>query len=440
MGYFNFYILKEFYKRNKKLFYKLILFITIFFIVSIIKNKCYGFSYNGSNYVDIKQNNDTYRIVTDRPFVVIPGLFNTNTINILNAYSGQPVSVSVFKNGTDYYGSQISGAHILTGDIVLNSSNNSTITNHKGYCIVFRYDNSIHNYIEYADYSTPTIINSTVPTWSFTNLQIVLGSGIMPYPHTERWDFTLNVKHNGTLYNYNVNDNLSSVTYYDGSSAYDIVGYGKIAIIRYDLLSNAILRNNDIVEFNLKTDFTYNNNGTITDYYNLGTYTLNITNDNDTMAGLQTVNDNIQNVNNNVQETTEAVEDNTRAIEHLEDTITDDTVESSADDLPSIDVGDPSQDGIDNIFQSIYNAFCVGQAQDIIFPIPFTNKNITLNPYYVRDMLNNNGASWVYTLIQVFWGYLIGRYIVSDISKKITKIKSGNIENIENENIKEEML
>ena len=127
-------------------------------------------------------------------------------------------------------------------------------------------------------------------------------------------------------------------------------------------------------------------------------------------------------------------------IEDVKDTLTDDTIQSTASDLPSTNIQDPTESGISTIFQSIYNAFCTGQAQDIVFPIPFTNKNITLSPYYVSDMLNNNGASWVYVLIQAFWGYLIGRFIVSDISKKIDKVKSGNIENIENTNIKEDML
>lgn len=138
-------------------------------------------------------------------------------------------------------------------------------------------------------------------------------------------------------------------------------------------------------------------------------------------------------INNNLEQVSSNIED-------VNDTLTDDTVESSASDLPSTDVQDPSEAGIANIFQSIYNAFCTGEAQDIVFPIPFTDKNITLSPYYVRDMLNNNGAGWVYALIQAFWGYLIGRFVVSDISKKIDKVKSGNIENIENSNIKEEML
>ena len=127
-------------------------------------------------------------------------------------------------------------------------------------------------------------------------------------------------------------------------------------------------------------------------------------------------------------------------LEDLNDTITDDTIESTASDLPSTNVTDPTQNGINNIFQSIYNAFCIGQAQDIIFPIPFTNKSITLSPNYVKDMLTNNNATWIYTLIQAFWGYLIGRFIVYDVMKKINKIKSGDIEQLETSNIKGDML
>lgn len=112
----------------------------------------------------------------------------------------------------------------------------------------------------------------------------------------------------------------------------------------------------------------------------------------------------------------------------------------SANDLPSISVNDPTQDGIGTIFQALYNAFCTGNAQNIVFPIPFTNKNITLDPYYVQNMLQQNNASWVLTFIQAFWGYLFGRFIIKDMASKIRKIKSGNIEGLQDTNIKEEML
>ena len=155
---------------------------------------------------------------------------------------------------------------------------------------------------------------------------------------------------------------------------------------------------------------------------------------NQTNTLTNSIDSNFEDTNEELQAVQDKIEETNDKLDDLNDTITDDSIESSATDLPSISVNDPTSSGIDDIFTSIYNAFCTGNAQDIVFPIPFTNKNITLSPYYVRDMLNNNNAGWIYTLIQAFWGYLIGRFIVSDISRKIDKIKSGNIENIENNN------
>lgn len=144
--------------------------------------------------------------------------------------------------------------------------------------------------------------------------------------------------------------------------------------------------------------------------------------------------------NNQMADFITGQESTTNAINDLNDTISDDTITSSASDLPSINVNDPSANGINNIFNLFYNAFCTGQPQDIVFPIPFTNKNITLSPNYVRDMCNNNGASWIVTFIDAFWQFLVAVFVIRDVSKKINKIKTGDIENIENENIKEAML
>ena len=49
-----------------------------------------------------------------------------------------------------------------------------------------------------------------------------------------------------------------------------------------------------------------------------------------------------------IQDQTQAIEDQTQAIEDINSTITDDTITSSASDLPSINVTDPSQNGIGN--------------------------------------------------------------------------------------------
>lgn len=62
-------------------------------------------------------------------------------------------------------------------------------------------------------------------------------------------------------------------------------------------------------------------------------------------------------------------------------------------------------------------------------------------PYnLVSNIVNGSAFSWVKTIINTFWYYLVARYILIDIINKFEKIQSGNIENLENENIKEDML
>lgn len=75
-----------------------------------------------------------------------------------------------------------------------------------------------------------------------------------------------------------------------------------------------------------------------------------------------------------------------------------------------------------------------------MFPIPNTDKNITLSANYTYNMLNTDDNRWLITIIQAFWWYIISRFIITDIIDKIRKIKQGNFENIENSNIKEDML
>lgn len=196
------------------------------------------------------------------------------------------------------------------------------------------------------------------------------------------------------------------------------------------------------------------NGGTQTLAYDLGIYQLTITGtqaDQINEDSQRYIQDNINSNTNKIvskmdevissqQETTQAVDRNTEAVEHLENTITDSNIDDDSINLPTDNSNDITADGLNGIFTSIYNAFCTGNAQDIIFPIPFTNKSITLSANYVRNMLTNNGASWIILLIEAFWWYLISRFIIKDITNKITKIKSGDIESIESTNIKGDML
>lgn len=150
--------------------------------------------------------------------------------------------------------------------------------------------------------------------------------------------------------------------------------------------------------------------------------------------------DNNKELQDKIDNQTNAINNQTQSIDNINNSITDSTVDNSSIDLPTDNTADPTQSGVDNIFQTIYNSFTSGTAQDIVLPIPFTNKSITIEANYLYNALRNNNANWIINIIQAFYWYIISRFIIKDIMGKIRKIKQGNFENIQNSNIKEDML
>ena len=276
------------------------------------------------------------------------------------------------------------------------------------------YELGFHDFFDYLN-DLPYIVNSIndIETWNFDYLTINCGT-VNPYS-----SFYLDCDYEGYTFSYDYLVKYTTIT-------------NNIATIRIpkSLLNESIvLRNGFNFSFNLQARTPQ---GQVL-FYELGSYTLNLTTEQEEQINEDSNKQVLSDISNNQKETTQA-------IENLENTITNSNIDDSSIDLPIDNSTDITQDGLNGIFTSIYNAFCVGQPQDIVFPIPFTNKSITLQPNYVRNMLNSVGATWVITIIEAFWWYLISRYIIKDITSKITKIKSGNIESIENTNIKGDML
>lgn len=483
MGYFNIYILKKII--NKLFNKKTLLFIVIFLLLLFIaKNSFCAFTLNSQiNYIGFSSSdlqlvnnaitnfmaNDTGtldNLTLDGVFIIADN--TDNTIPYKAYFYNRNLFGSLYLT---YNNNQlcITGSSLTTTQRcrVVSIKTNGTYSSGTARLRYFPlinentvgtnyniYTNSSLNTIAYPDIENSRIpiqitnSSSNISNWNFNYLNII-GDDLYATNNQRTVDYALNcIINNSSTYTYNV----TSYGYRE-DEAYNHFNY--LNIPRNKILYNCNIQPNDTVQFILVQTLTSKLNGdTLTETYNLGTYTLTITSqqaqDINNQSDKTLAYDNTQAIEHQtevieqqtevIEQQTDAINQTTDAVESLENTISDDTVTSSASDLPSVNVNDPSQNGINNIFQSIYNAFCTGQAQDIIFPIPFTNKNITLNPYYISNMLNNNGATWIYTLIQAFWGYLIGRYIVKDVSKKITKIKGGNIENLENENIKEDML
>lgn len=140
------------------------------------------------------------------------------------------------------------------------------------------------------------------------------------------------------------------------------------------------------------------------------------------------------------QKQIDAINKQTEQQKETKDFLKDDNIDDSNIALPSIETNDITEDGIDNIFTAIYNGLTSGEARDIVLPFPFTNKSIIIPANYTEQFLTTSVFSPIYLIIQAFYWYIIARFIVKDIASKFEKIKSGNIENLENNNIKTEML
>ena len=279
----------------------------------------------------------------------------------------------------------------------------------------------------------PFIVNNTDTIINFSFNYLTINAGNLPY--NDYYEIRYTYPNVNTIYTANI-DKFKTL---DNNILY-------FNIPKSFFTNDIVIRSGSRISFDL-IKYHRQQPAVTSKTFGLGSYILNLTTEEETIINEDSNKQLLSDINNQQQETTNAInnlnnsqQETTNAINNLDNTITDTNIDDNSINLPTDNSNDITQDGLNGIFTSIYNAFCVGQAQDIIFPIPFTNKNITLQANYVRDMLSNNGATWLITIIEAFWWYLISRYIVKDITNKITKIKSGNIEDIENTNIKGDML
>lgn len=287
-------------------------------------------------------------------------------------------------------------------------------------------DNS--NYLEQQyfvePYIEPYIENTTeeIEQWDFDYLLINLGDYNPYYTYIDFLTlrtFDLEYTYNNITYSMNVDNYFEQIT-----------GQFYIKIPITALTDNINIRNDSTISFNLKASGRF----VSPDNLPLGDYTLTLT----TGQEEEINEDSSKYVQGQILEQQQQTN---QKLDNLDNTINNSNIDNITNDtLPSDDTQDITASGVNGIFSSIYNAFCIGNPQDIVFPIPFTDKNITLSPYYVSNMLTTSNASWVITIIQAFWWYLISRFIIKDVMNKINKIKSGEIEEIETTNIRGDML
>lgn len=153
---------------------------------------------------------------------------------------------------------------------------------------------------------------------------------------------------------------------------------------------------------------------------------------------LDTISDQIQAKQDEIKnEVTKQGTEINNSVNKVDSSINNSDVSADSSSLPSDNTSDITADGFNNIFNQLYKTFTTQTAQDLVITIPFTQKSFTINS---KTVYAGADLGFVKTLIQTFWYFVISYFIVQDIAKKINKIKSGDIENVQEDNIKEDLL
>lgn len=99
---------------------------------------------------------------------------------------------------------------------------------------------------------------------------------------------------------------------------------------------------------------------------------------------------------------------------------------------------DITQDGFNSIFTTLQTYFTSNNGGSMVLNIPFTNKSITISKATVYGHFKQ--LSTVENLASLAWYFVISLYIVKQVQKMINKIKSGNLEDVVDNNIKADIL
>ena len=99
---------------------------------------------------------------------------------------------------------------------------------------------------------------------------------------------------------------------------------------------------------------------------------------------------------------------------------------------------DITQNGFNSIFNTLHSYFTSNSGGSLTFTLPFVNKSITISKATVfGDFIQ---LSTIENFASLVWYFVISLYIVKSIQRMINKIKSGNLEEVVDNNIKADIL
>lgn len=127
-------------------------------------------------------------------------------------------------------------------------------------------------------------------------------------------------------------------------------------------------------------------------------------------------------------------------IDKINDSINNDNVEDSSITMVEDSSENPTDTGFDNIFTTIYNAFCNTSSTPLNITIPYIDESFIIQPNMLSSSLKKDSRlNALLFFIQSFWWFKISLFIFKDVNNYIEEFKNGNI-TTDDGNIKTEVL
>ena len=132
-------------------------------------------------------------------------------------------------------------------------------------------------------------------------------------------------------------------------------------------------------------------------------------------------------LNNSINQGNQLQQEQNQLQQEQNDFLKDDNVETEGLEFATDDTVNPTSDGFNTLFNTVYNAFCTTSSEPLTITLPYINETFTIHPNIVSNGMRKAGLGVVVTLISSFYYFSVCLFIYKDISKIIDNLKSGNI-------------
>lgn len=135
----------------------------------------------------------------------------------------------------------------------------------------------------------------------------------------------------------------------------------------------------------------------------------------------------LKNIESATKNTENTVNNINNSVNDVNSSIKDDNVDTDNLGFATDDTVNPTSEGFDTLFNTVYNAFCTTSSEPLVITLPFVDKTFTIQPNVVSSGMQKAGLGVVVALINSFYYFAVCLFIYKDIAKIVDNLKSGNI-------------